>query len=132
MSAEVAVYLRTYLAPLAFLLERPDVTDIFINAPGEAWIETISGKIERHAAPQLNEITLLRLARQIASLSHQGVSREHPLLAATLPDGDERLTKYQIGGCVFRKCGSLASRGLPSTVRLPETTQLLLAAKSSA
>ena len=88
MSAEVAVYLRTYLAPLAFLLERPDVTDIFINAPGEAWIETISGKIERHAAPQLNEITLLRLARQIASLSHQGVSREHPLLAATLPDGE--------------------------------------------
>lgn len=88
MSAEAAVYLRTYLAPLAFLLERPDVTDIFINAPGEAWIETISGKIERHAAPQLNETTLLRLARQIASLSHQGVSREHPLLAATLPDGE--------------------------------------------
>ncbi len=88
MSAEAAVYLRTYLAPLAFLLERPDVTDIFINAPGEAWIETISGKIERHAAPQLSETTLLRLARQIASLSHQGVSREHPLLAATLPDGE--------------------------------------------
>ena len=88
MSVEAAVYLRTYLAPLAFLLERPDVTDIFINAPGEAWVETISGKIERHVAPQLTETTLLRLARQIASLSHQGVSREHPLLAATLPDGE--------------------------------------------
>lgn len=88
MSVEAAVYLRTYLAPLAFLLERPDVTDIFVNAPGEAWVETISGKIERHVAPQLTETTLLRLARQIASLSHQGVSREHPLLAATLPDGE--------------------------------------------
>jgi type IV secretion system protein VirB11 len=88
VSAEAAVYLRTYLAPLAFLLERPDVTDIFINTPGEAWVETISGRIERHAAPQLTETTLLRLARQIASLSHQGVSREHPLLGATLPDGE--------------------------------------------
>lgn len=88
MSVEATIYLRTYLAPLAFLLERADVTDIFINAPGEAWVETISGKIERHAAPQLTEMTLQRLARQIASLSHQGISREHPLLSATLPDGE--------------------------------------------
>jgi type IV secretion system protein VirB11 len=87
MSVE-AVYLRTYLAPLAGLLERADVTDIFINAPGEAWIETVTGAIERHSAPQLDETTLWRLARQIASLSHQGVSREHPLLSATLPDGE--------------------------------------------
>lgn len=88
MSADAAVYLRSYLAPLATLLERADVTDIFINAPGEVWIETVRGEIERHAAPQLDETTLWRLARQIASLSHQGVSREHPLLAATLPDGE--------------------------------------------
>jgi type IV secretion system protein VirB11 len=30
---------------------------------------------------------LWRLARQVASITHQGISREHPLLAATLPDG---------------------------------------------
>jgi len=83
-----AIYLRTYLAPLAHLLERPDVTDIFINAPGECWVETVSGGIERHPAPDLDDTTLWRLARQIASLSHQGVSREHPLLAATLPEGE--------------------------------------------
>jgi type IV secretion system protein VirB11 len=88
VSAQPAVYLRTYLAPLALLLDRADVTDIFINAPGEAWIETVTGGIERHAAPQLDETTLQRLARQIASLSNQGISREHPLLAATLPDGE--------------------------------------------
>ena len=88
MSAEAAVYLRTYLAPLAFLLERADVTDIFINAPGEAWIETVTGRIERHAAPQLDETTLWRLARQIASLSNQGVSREHPLLVRHPADGE--------------------------------------------
>ena len=87
MSAESAVYLRRYLSPLAILLDRADVTDIFVNKPGEAWIETISGKIERHAAPHLDETSLWRLARQIASLSNQGVNREHPLLSATLPDG---------------------------------------------
>ena len=88
MSAAQAIYLRTYLAPLAPFLERADVTDIFVNTPGEAWVETIGGALERHSAPELDEPTLWRLARQIASLSHQGVSREHPLLAATLPEGE--------------------------------------------
>ncbi len=88
MNVAKAIYLDTYLAPLAFLLDRPDVTDIFVNGPGEAWAETITGGLERHDAPTLDEVTLMRLARQIASLSNQGVSREHPLLAATLPGGE--------------------------------------------
>ncbi|MEG3145485.1 P-type DNA transfer ATPase VirB11 [Sphingomonas sp. RT2P30] len=81
------VYLHSYLAPLASVLERGDVTDVYINRPGEYWVETTSGAIERHDAPGLDDTTLARLARQIASLSHQGISREHPLLSATLPDG---------------------------------------------
>src|SRR6185503_20820562 len=44
-------------------------------------------EIERHDAPKLDEPTLERLARQIAAIAHQGISREHPLLSATLPDG---------------------------------------------
>ena len=91
MSAAVAIeegiYLRSYLAPLTGMLARPDVTDIYVNRPGELWVETTGGKIERHEAPALDEPTLARLARQIAALSHQGISREHPLLSATLPDG---------------------------------------------
>jgi type IV secretion system protein VirB11 len=63
------------------------VTDIYVNRPGEVWIETVGGRIERHDDPSITELTLARLARQIAALTHQGVSREHPLLAATLPDG---------------------------------------------
>src|SRR6185437_2172976 len=35
----------------------------------------------------LDEATLIRLARQVAALSHQGVNREHPLLSAILPGG---------------------------------------------
>ncbi|HVQ08890.1 MAG TPA: P-type DNA transfer ATPase VirB11 [Allosphingosinicella sp.] len=81
------VYLRSYLAPLTGMLARPDVTDIYVNRPGELWVETTGGEIERHDAPGLDEATLARLARQIAALSHQGISREHPLLSATLPDG---------------------------------------------
>ena len=81
------VYLRSYLAPLTGMLARPDVTDIYVNRPGELWVETIGGEIERHDAPKLDEATLERLARQIAAIAHQGISREHPLLSATLPDG---------------------------------------------
>lgn len=81
------VYLRSFLAPLTGMLARPDVTDIYVNRPREIWVETTGGGIERHEAPGLDESTLERLARQIAALSHQGISREHPLLSATLPDG---------------------------------------------
>ncbi len=85
--AEEGVYLRSYLAPLTGMLARPDVTDIYVNRPGELWVETTGGAIERHDAPALDEATLTRLSRQIAALTHQGISREHPLLSATLPDG---------------------------------------------
>lgn len=69
------------------MLARDDVTDIYVNRPGEIWVETLGGATERHDAPGLDRATLDRLSRQIAALSHQGISREHPLLSATLPDG---------------------------------------------
>jgi type IV secretion system protein VirB11 len=81
------VYLAAYLSPLAEWLERDDVTDILVNRPGEVWVETSSGVTSREAAPQVTEMTLGRLARQIAAASHQGVNREHPLLSAALPSG---------------------------------------------
>lgn len=81
------VYLGSYLAPLSFALERADVTDIYINRPGELWVETLGGAIERHDVAVLDAALLARLARQVAALSHQGISREHPLLSASLPDG---------------------------------------------
>lgn len=83
----VPAYLDVYLAPFIEHLSRPDVTDLYINRPGEVWIETLQGSLERHVAPGVTEAQLWRLARQVASLTHQGISREHPLLAARLPDG---------------------------------------------
>ena len=81
------VYLRRYLAPLEPWLSRPDVTDILVNRPGEVWVETISGEMTRHDAPQLTDVDLTRLARQVAGAASQGVNREQPLLSASLPDG---------------------------------------------
>ncbi|PZO71082.1 MAG: P-type DNA transfer ATPase VirB11, partial [Pelagerythrobacter marensis] len=84
---EAGYYLDSFIAPLAQWLDAPGVTDIWINRPGEVWTETAGGRIERHDAPLVDEAILAHLARQIASLSAQGISRAHPLLAASLPDG---------------------------------------------
>ena len=81
------VYLRRYLAPFETWLERPDVTDILVNRPGEVWVETVSGETRRFDAPQVTEVDLTRLARQVAAAASQGVNREQPLLSASLPDG---------------------------------------------
>ncbi len=88
MSAtETGYYLDSFLAPLAPFLERADVTDIWINQPGEVWTESIGGGTQRQDVPALNPKLLERLAKQIAARSSQGISRNQPLLAATLPDG---------------------------------------------
>ena len=86
MNAPQRVYLDAFLAPLAAYLGRGDVTDLYINRPGELWLDTREGT-ERHDVPALDDASLWRLARQIAASTDQGINREHPLLAATLPDG---------------------------------------------
>lgn len=87
MGEDAASYLRIYLTPFLAQLERMDVTDLYINRPGELWVETLGGATERFDMPALTEGLLWRLARQVASLTHQGINRQHPLLAARLPDG---------------------------------------------
>jgi len=82
-----AVYLDSFLAPLSAWLARIDITDIYINRPQEIWVELLGGAVERHEAPALTQAALLRLARQIAAHSAQGINREAPLLTASLPDG---------------------------------------------
>ncbi len=87
VESESGYYLDSFLAPLAPVLARTDVTDIWINRPGELWIESVGGGIEQLEEPGLDAKLLERLARQIAAHSSQGISRAQPLLAATLPDG---------------------------------------------
>ncbi|MBP2161714.1 MULTISPECIES: P-type DNA transfer ATPase VirB11 [Asticcacaulis] len=83
------VYLRTYLKPFLPWLERDDVTEILVNKPFEVWIE-ISGEPNMRCVemPEVDDILLSRLAAQIARVAHQGINRENPLLAASLPTGE--------------------------------------------
>lgn len=82
------IWLEACIAPLAPFLAQGDVTDLHVNAPGEVWIERLGGATERHEVPALDEATLLRLARQIAAATSQGINPSHPLLAARLPSGE--------------------------------------------
>lgn len=83
-----SVYLDAYLAPFRPWLERETVTELLVNRPGEIWVEDAAqGGMQRVALPELTDQLLQRLAEQVARVSHQGINREHPLLAATLPDG---------------------------------------------
>lgn len=86
--AQRSVYLDAYLAPFREWLERETVTEILVNRPGEVWVEDAEiGAMQRIECRDIDDPLLQRLAEQVARISHQGVNREHPLLAATLPDG---------------------------------------------
>ena len=93
MSAEVralseSVFLDAYLGPFRPWLDRDDVTEIIVNRPGELWIEASGGGgLERIELATIDDRHIGRLAEQIARVSHQGINRQEPLLAATLPDG---------------------------------------------
>jgi len=93
-SAGSGYYLESFLAPLAPILSRTDVTDIWINRPGEVWVECLGGGINRLVEPNLDGKLLERLAKQIAAFSSQGISRAQPLLASRLPDG----SRVQVAG----------------------------------
>jgi type IV secretion system protein VirB11 len=82
------VYLQRYLQPFAPWLQASDVTEIVVNRPGEVWIERLGvAGMQRVEVAEVDDLAMERLATQVARISHQAVSREHPLLAATLPDG---------------------------------------------
>ncbi|WP_373475664.1 P-type DNA transfer ATPase VirB11 [Sphingorhabdus sp.] len=81
------IYLESYLAVLAPWLERSDLTDIYINRPGELWFEVLGSPPERCLVPELTGELLARMVKQIAAVTAQGINREHPLLSASLPDG---------------------------------------------
>lgn len=100
-----SVYLDAYLAPLRPFLAREDVTEILVNRPGEVWIEAAgSDGMACVPVPEIDDRLLQRLAEQVARSSHQGINREHPLLAATLPE------EAGLGAARIQLCGPPATR----------------------
>src|SRR5277367_3556366 len=69
------------------LLSRPEVTEICINRPGEAFLETRTGW-ERAGLPFADFHWCYRLAKLIANATRQRITEESPLLSAALPTGE--------------------------------------------
>jgi len=93
------IYLRSYLAPLTGMLARPDVTDIYVNRPGELWVETIgfpqpvADTICKAACPPAATDTPLDLAlRSACALAAAIAQRSTAEVAfASLPAGVQKL-----------------------------------------
>ena len=91
-SAEVAPLatasaLDLNLRALRPLLTRSDVTELCINQPGVAYVETREGW-QREAIPFADFDWCRRLAKLVANSTRQRVDEESPLLSASLPSGE--------------------------------------------
>jgi type IV secretion system protein VirB11 len=92
MSASAAVIearssLDYALEPLRPLLGEPELTELCINRPGEAFIER-NRAWTRVPLPIATFEWCLRLAKLIAHASRQRISAGEPLLSAALPSGE--------------------------------------------
>lgn len=79
--------LELTLRALRPILADPEVTELCINAPGEAFVETRSGW-ERRAIGFADFEWCRRLAKLVANATRQRVDEESPLLSASLPSGE--------------------------------------------
>jgi len=131
------------LRPLRPILADPEVTELCINRPKEAFIETRSGW-EHRALPFADFDWCRRLAKLIANSTRQRVDEATPLLSASLPTGERAqivLPPATTAGSVaitLRRpsdtvwsIGELAQRGIfratrRATAALDETEQELL------
>src|SRR5579864_3446407 len=79
--------LELNLRALRPILADPEVTELCINRPGEAFIETRKGWARR-ALPFADFDWCRRLAKLIANSTRQKVDEATPLLSASLPTGE--------------------------------------------
>src|SRR5882724_7265024 len=79
--------LELNLRALRPLLSRSDVTELCINQPGVAFVETREGW-ERQEVPFADFDWCKRLAKLVANSTRQRIDEESPLLSASLPSGE--------------------------------------------
>jgi type IV secretion system protein VirB11 len=79
--------LRLTLRALQPLLSTPDVTEVCINRPGEAFVETSAGW-RRELLPFADFAWCQRLAKLVGNSTQQRITEEAPLLSAWLPGGE--------------------------------------------
>src|SRR6267142_2543757 len=140
--------LELNLRALRPFLADPEVTEVCINRPGEAFVETRTGW-ERRPLPFADFDWCTRLAKLIANSTRQRIDEATPLLSASLPTGERAqivLPPATTAGTVaitLRRpsdevwsIGELAQRGIFRTTRRSsatpdETEQQLLKLLSS-
>jgi type IV secretion system protein VirB11 len=82
------VAIRNYLQPLRAHLASAGATELWINRPGELMIQ-VGPDTRVVSEPRLHYAALDALAQAVAVYSQQpGFGSEHPILSATLPDGE--------------------------------------------
>jgi len=86
-SIATASALDLNLRALRPLLARSDVTELCINQPGVAFLETREGW-HRESIPFADFDWCRRLAKLVANFTRQRVDEESPLLSASLPSGE--------------------------------------------
>jgi type IV secretion system protein VirB11 len=94
--------LELTLRALRPLLNNPEVTELCINRPGEAFVETRSGW-RRESLPFADFEWCRRLAKLVANSTRQRIEEESPLLSASLPSGERIqivLPPATTAGCV--------------------------------
>jgi len=79
--------LELTLRALRPLLGSPEVTELCINRPGEAFLETRAGWC-RERLPFADFEWCRRLAKLVANSTKQRIDEESPLLSASLPSGE--------------------------------------------
>ena len=85
--ATAATALDLTLRTLSPLLSDPDITEICINRPGEAFVETGAGW-RREVLPEADFDWCSGLARLVAHRTRQRIDECAPLLSASLPGGE--------------------------------------------
>ncbi|WP_313195965.1 P-type DNA transfer ATPase VirB11 [Shinella zoogloeoides] len=87
--AQDAAVVRELLKPFSTFLQDTSLYEVIVNRPGQVLTEGPGGW-RTHDLPGLTFEKLMRLARAVASFSHQSIDETRPILSATLP-GDERI-----------------------------------------
>jgi type IV secretion system protein VirB11 len=106
-----AAVVRELLAPFSPFLKDTTLYEVIVNRPGQVLTEGAGGW-RTHDLPALSFEKLMRLARAVASFSHQRIDETQPILSATLP-GDERI-QIVIPPAITRNTVSITIRKPPS------------------
>ena len=94
--------LMAYLKMLDKFLTMKSVTEIVINQPKQVMTETAQGW-QQHTVDALNFDYCQHLAKLIATYSGQKLDSSHPILSATLPNGERvqiAIPPVTLSGCI--------------------------------